>query len=207
MIMPKKILWTGIMQFWQHRPIVLTLNWRLFIQCLKKIQSNSFSPNLSNGHVECIFHNSAKSILTKDEFFSLSVGIYLKIEIVSKNSSAQTVLMNMWIEVLTNRWQFFFQSRKVFFQNPLFFSSKFFFRQVVCNIFNPIEFFPTKNRKSFDHGSIRVTEKNAFNKVFFYQTFLWTCRLWLWQPRRENSLDKAQNVSLDVRKRKNFFSN
>ena len=156
--MPKKILWTGIMQFWQHRPIVLTLNWRLLLHCLKKVQSNSFSPNLSNGHVECIFHNSAKSILTKDEFFSLSVRIYLKTEIVSKNSSAQTVLMNLWIEVLTNRRQFFFQSRKVFFQNPLFFSSKFFLRQVVCNIDNPIEFFPTKNRKSFNHGQITVTE-------------------------------------------------
>ena len=131
---------------------------KTFIQCLKKIQSNSFSPNFSIGHVECIFHNSAKSILTKDEFFSLSVGIYLKIEIVSKNSSAQTVLMNIWIEVLTNRRQFFFQRRKVFFQNPLFFSSKFFLRPVVCNIDNPIEFFPTKHRKSFDHGQIRVTE-------------------------------------------------
>ena len=131
---------------------------KTFYSMSEKNSIQLFFPIFSKGHVECIFHNSAKSILTKDEFFSLSVRIYLKIEIVSKNSSAQTVLMNMWIEVLTNRWQFFFQSRKVFFQNPLFFSSKFFFRQVVCNIDNPIEFFPTKNRKSFDHGPIRVTE-------------------------------------------------
>ena len=131
---------------------------KTFYSLSEKSSMQLFFPNLSNGHVECIFHNSAKSILTKDEFFSLSVRIYLKIEIVSKNSSAQTVLMNMWIEVLTNRRQFFFQSRKVFFQNPLFFSSNFFLRQVVCNIDNQIEFFPTKNRKSFDHGPIRVTE-------------------------------------------------
>ena len=131
---------------------------KTFYSLSEKSSIQLFFPNLSNGHVECIFHNSAKSILTKDEFFSLIVRIYLKIEIVSKNSSAQTVLMNMWIEVLTNRRQFFFQSRKVFFQHPLLFSSKFLLRHVVCNIDNPIEFFPTKNRKSFDHVPIRVTE-------------------------------------------------
>ena len=131
---------------------------KTFYSLSEKSSMQLFFPNLSNGHVECIFHNSAKSILTKDEFFSLSVRIYLKIEIVSKNSSAQTVLMNMWIEVLTNRRQFFFQRRKVFFQNPLFFSSKFFRRQVVWNIDKPIEFFPTKNLKNFDHGQITVTE-------------------------------------------------
>ena len=171
----------------------------------EKISIQLFLPNFSNGHVECIFHNSAKSILKKAEFFLLSVRMYLKIEIVLKKSSVQTVLMNMWIEVLTNRRQFFFQSRKVFFQHPLFFSSKFFLRHVVCNFDNPIEFFPTKNRKSFDHGPMRVTAKNAFTNVFFYQTSLWTCRLWLSQLRRKYSLDKAQKVSLDVRKRKKFF--
>ena len=98
------------------------------------------------GHVECNFHHSAKSLWQKPNILPLSLRIYIKNEIVPKNFSVQTVLMNMWIEVLTNRRRFFFQIRKVFFQRPFLFSSKLSYWHIECILITRLNFVRQKPR-------------------------------------------------------------
>ena len=57
-------LTTPAHSFWNYTEDFLINVW-------KKVQPKSLSPNFCNRHVECKFHNSAKSFLTKTEFFRL----------------------------------------------------------------------------------------------------------------------------------------
>ena len=117
-------------------------------------------------------------IFDKNWIFSLSVRIHLIIEVVSKNSSAQTVLMNMWNEVFTKLAEIFLHKFD-FFPTFVFSFLRYSYWRVVYSIDNPIELFPTKTEKF----SIMVRErwqKKCFQyNLFSLETFLWTCRVWL----------------------------
>ena len=144
------------------------------------------SPNFSKGQIKGNLHYSVKSILTKAKILPLSVQLYLKIEIVSEYSPTQTVLINLWTEVLTNPAEFFLPNSKIFLSKSLFILFQTLFLTRRMHIDYPIEFCPTNT----ENVSIMVRkkwQKKTLSIKYFppKKTFLWTRRLWLWQPRLE----------------------
>ena len=100
----------------------------------KKNQSKSLSPNFSNGHLECKFHNSAKTILTEAELSSAYWTNLYK----NWKSSKKFFRSNCSHEHVNGSFDqtaaIFIPNWKIFLSTSIFFSSKFFLRHVVCNI-------------------------------------------------------------------------
>ena len=117
------ILWTRIMQFWQPRPIVFDTKLKTFFyQCLEKNPTQTFIRKFLQWTRRIQFSQLSQTSFDKSQiFFAWCMKVFEK-ESVSKVSSVETVLMNMWIEVLTKPAEIFFsQSVKFFFQRLFFF--------------------------------------------------------------------------------------
>ena len=144
--------------------------------------------------------------MTKAKILPLSVQLYLKMEIVSEYSPTQTVLMNLWTEVLTNPAEFILPNSTIFLSTTLFVFFQTLYLTHRMHIDNPIEFCPTNT----ENVSIMVRKKwqiKTLSIKYFppLKTSLWTCRLWLWQPRLECFQHNAENVFFRFRKRNEVF--
>ena len=212
----KLFQWTVRMHFWQTWRYIFIRRQLFSVWKSESDKQNSttffqkmYNSRSSYGHDECSFDNPVDKHSTKSRrVFAQSpkkMGEKLKAD------TSQNIPFARWNAILTTQSKNFRTTVKTFRsmseQENKSFSSECFSAQLVpmCNwkassFYNPVEEFVT-NCRWFSAQHLKTLS------IFFYKMLLWTRRRQFWQPHQKNFRQKAENNSIEVRKKikRGFF--